>query len=239
MFTNYNAWQRFWLVWSMPIGASLALALAVFWQRRRPLGQPGVLLGLLVLAGGMKLLHRLTLSWPYWSVQFTADVNWFQAPLHWQQAPGRLAVGFGVGLLLASVISMASRRVEVEVQVRQLLPMIQTVAGGLSISLLVLWLLIGHQTHYSYTAEASNIQAQEYEDRLAELRGRQIRAGMPAETAGRQAISLFYRSLNLQADNLTYAEMYGVFGEVSLLLAGLVLLTMGWAKIVHERELQS
>jgi hypothetical protein len=235
MFANYNAWQRFWLVWSMPLGAALALALAVFWQRRRPLGWPGVLLGLLFLAGGMGLLHRLTLSWPYWSLQYTADVNWFQAPLHWQQAPGRLVVGFGVGLLLVALTSLASRRAEVEVHVRQLLPVIQTVAGGFSISLLVLWLLIGHQTHYSYTAEASSIQVQEYAARLVDLRERQIHAGVPAETANRQAMSLFYRSVNLQADNLTYAEMYGVFGAAALFLAGVVLLRMAWDWLPQPR----
>jgi MFS family permease len=238
MFVNYNAAQRFWLVWSMPIGAALALVLTVFWQRRRRLGLTGILLALLILAGGMSMLNQLTLSWPYWSVQQLNDVNWFLAPLHWEQAPGRLVIGFGVGLLLASVNALASRRAEVEVHVRQVLPVVQTVAGGFSISLLVLWLIVGHQTHYSYTAEASSIQAQEYAARISDLRDRQIRAGVPPAMADRQALSLLYRSVNYQADNLTYAEMYGVFCVASLLLAGLVLLTMvrNWLRRVWRRK---
>jgi DHA2 family multidrug resistance protein len=228
LFVNYNAWQRFWLVWSMPIGSSLALIVALFWQRRRPLGWLGVLAGLGILAAGMALLNRLTLSWPFWLVQNVIDLNWFQAPLHWQQAPGRLVVGFGLGLLLASINSASARRPEVELRVRQLLPVTQTVAGGFSISLLVTWVMIGHQTHYSWTAEASSIQAQEYSARLSELREQQIRAGVPPASAERQALTLLYRSVNYQADNLTYAGMYALFGKAALLLAGLVLLARIW-----------
>jgi hypothetical protein len=205
----------------MPLGVALALGLANLWLRRAPLGLGGALCGLLFLAGGMHLLHRVTMDWPYWLVHNPVELNWFQAPLHWQLAPGRIIMGFDLGLLLASVTALVSHRTSVEIHVRQLLPVIQTLSGGFAIGLLVTWLLIGHQTQYSYVAEAGAIQAQEFSTRIAEVREMLTRSGLPPDAAGRQALSLFSRAIYYQADNLVYAKIYGAFCESALALAGL------------------
>jgi hypothetical protein len=231
LFVNYNVWQRSWLVWSMPLGVALALGLASLWLRRAPLGRVGALLGLLSLAAGMSLLNRVTMEWPYWLVQNSMELNWFQAPLHWEQTPGRIVTGFGLGLLMASVTNMASRRADVEIHVRQLLPVVQTISGGLAIGVLVTWLLTGHQTHYSYTAEASTIQAQEYSTRMSDMREALIRSGLTRDVADRQTLSMFSKAVHYQADNLTYAEMYGTFCESALVLAGLVILSITWSRL--------
>jgi MFS family permease len=230
LFVNYNVWQRSWLVWSMPLGVALALGLASLWLRRAPLGRVGALVGLLFLAAGMSLLNRVTMEWPYWLVQNSMELNWFQAPLHWEQAPGRVITGFGLGLLMASVTNLASRRTDVEIHVRQLLPVVQTISGGLAIGVLVTWLLTGHQTHYSYTAEASTIQAQEYSTRMSDMREALIRSGLTRDVADRQTLSLFSKAVHYQADNLTYAEIYGAFCESALVLAGLVTLAIVWGR---------
>jgi hypothetical protein len=61
-----------------------------------------------------------------------------------------------------------------------------------------------------------------------------VRAGVPPATAERQALTELYFSVNYQADNLTDAEMCGVFGTASLVLAGLVLLGLGGRRLRRE-----
>jgi hypothetical protein len=238
LFINYSVWQRSWLVWSMPLGVAAALGIATLWLRRARLGLGGALCGLLLLASGMYLLNRMTTGWPFWLVQNTGDLNWFQAPLHWQQAPGRLLVGFGLGLLLASVTATASRSAPVELCIRQLFPVLQTVAGGLSIGLLVTWLLVGRQVQYSYVADSvGTIQAQELAQRLSDLRQDLIHSGIPPAAADRQALSLVYRAVNYQADNLVYADIYGAFATTTLALAGIVLCAIVWRRLRHQGPL--
>jgi MFS family permease len=219
---NFNVWQRFWLVWSMPLGVALALAIADLWLRRRPLGSGGAISGLLILALGMWLLNRTTMEWPFWRVENISDLNWFNAPLHWELAPGRTVTGFGLGWLFASITAMVSRQTRIELQMRQLFPVVQTMAGGLAIGLLVTWLIIGHQTQYVYVSEnVGNTQAVELSTQMGRLQELIAQAGSPDSIAQSKARSLYYKAVNYQADNLTYAEMYGGFCEAALFLAGL------------------
>ena len=234
---NYDVWQRSWLVWSMPIGTALALAIASLWLRRRPLGSGGAVSGLLILALGMWLLNRTTMDWPFWRVENTMHLNWFMAPLHWQLAPGRIVTGFGLGWLFASLTAMVSRRTSVELHIRQLFPVFQTMAGGLSIGLLVTWLIIGHQTQYVYVSEnVGTTQAAELSAEMARLQEVLVQSGASPSVAERKARSLFYRAVNYQADNLTYAEMYGSFCQAALLLAGITIVGTLARRVLHPRS---
>lgn len=237
LFVNLDVWQRSWLVWSMPIGVALALGLAALWLRRTSLGRGAIFFGLVVLAAGMYLLHQQTMGWPYWDVQNVQDLHWYRAPLWWQLAPGRIVAGFGLGWLMASVTALASPRPAVELHVRQLFPVVQTLAGGLAIGVLVTWLMIGHQVQYSYTSEnVGTFQTQELSQRLPEWQDELVQHGASPAAAGRQALALIYKGVNYQAYNQTYAEFYAGFGAVALTLAIFVALVGVW-QYAKNREI--
>ena len=107
---NFSTWQRSWLIWSLPLGVATCLVIGrLTWQRWRiRLGLPGAIAGLLILAAGMFHSYQLTLDWPYWQIQNVADLNWFPAPQHWELAPGRFVMGFGIGLFMIAMETMAS-----------------------------------------------------------------------------------------------------------------------------------
>ncbi len=62
---NFSPWMRSWLIWSLTLGSTAALALGrIVWRTRSP-GFTGATLGLAVLAGGMSLSHHNTINWPF------------------------------------------------------------------------------------------------------------------------------------------------------------------------------
>ena len=183
------------------------------------LGLPGAIVGLLILAGGMFSLHETTLDWPYWQIQNVVDLNWFQAPQHWELAPGRFLVGLGIGLFMFAMDTMFSPDPEREETIRPFLLVTQFFGGGIGIGLLISFLLISHPIQYSYVADRDYIQAEEFAERRAVLRDALNQAGEPAPD--RQAEVLLYRTVNYESDNLVFAEIYATFMVASLGLAAL------------------
>ena len=103
LLVNFSPWMRSWLIWSLTLGSTAALALGrIVWQKRSP-GFAGAALGLIVLAGGMSLSHHNTMNWPFWRLLNTVEFNWFAAPQHWQLAPPRFLMGFGSGMVLLAM----------------------------------------------------------------------------------------------------------------------------------------
>ena len=232
LLVNFSPWQRSWLVWSMPLGvATSLLAARLAMQRWRiSLGLPGAIVGLLILAGGMFSLHQTTLEWPYWQIQNVVDLNWFQAPQHWELAPGRFLVGLGLGLFMFAMDTLFSPDPEREETIRPFLLVTQFFGGGIGIGLLISFLLISHPIQYSYVADRDYIQAEEFAERRAVLRDALNQAGEPAPD--RQAEVLLYRMVNYESDNLVFAEIYATFMVASLSLAGLCsgLLVWNWLR---------
>ena len=232
MFVNFSPWQRSWLVWSMALGVATGLLTARLATQsgRISLGLPGAIVGLLILAGGMFWLHQTTLEWPYWQILNVVDLNWFQAPQHWELAPGRFLVGLGIGLFMFAADSMFSPDPEREQWVRPILLVLQFFGGSLGMGLLISFLLIGHPMQYSYVADRDYIQAQELAERRTMLRDALSQAGEQAPD--RQAEVLLYRAANYESDNLVYAEIYATFMVASLSLAGLCsgLLVWNWLR---------
>ncbi len=231
MIVNFSPWQRSWLVWSMPMGVATGLLSArQVMQRWRLLrGLPGAIAGLLLLAGGMFSLHETTLAWPYWQVQNVVDLNWFQAPQHWELAPGRFLVGLGLALFMFSIDILFSPDSEREETIRPFLLVTQFFGGAIGIGLLISFLLISHQIQYSYVADRSYIQAEEFAERRAVLRDALNQAGESAPD--RQAEVLMYRMVNYESDNLVFAEIYATFMAASLSLAGLCSGLLVWNRL--------
>jgi hypothetical protein len=214
---NFSPWMRSWLIWSLTLGSTAALALGrIVWQRRSP-GFAGAALGLLVLAGGMSLSHYNTMNWPFWSLLNTVEFNWFAAPQHWQLAPPRFLMGFGSGMVLLAMTTCTSPEPLREARIRPLLQVAQFAGGTLSVGVLVTVLLAGHQFQYSYVADRGFIQAAERRDRDARLAA-QVATVSPS-AAGQQARALEFLAVNYEADNLVFATIYGGFLVASLVLA--------------------
>jgi MFS family permease len=217
LLVNFSPWMRSWLIWSLTIGSTAALALGrIVWRKRSP-GFAGAALGLLVLAGGMSLSHHNTMNWPFWRVLNTVEFNWFAAPQHWQLAPPRFLMGFGSGMVLLAMTTRTSREPNREARIRPLLQVAQFAGGTLSVGVLVTVLLAVHQIQYSYVADRGFIQAAEVGDRNSRLAAHIAAAG--AGAAVRQSEALQFQAVNYQADNLVFASIYGGFLVASLVLA--------------------
>ncbi len=217
LLVNFSPWMRSWLIWSLTLGSTAALALGrIVWQKRSP-GFAGAALGLLVLAGGMSLSHRNTMNWPFWSLLNTVEFNWFAAPQHWQLALPRFLMGFGSGMVLLAMTTCTSPEPLREARIRPLLQVAQFAGGTLSVGVLVTVLLAAHQLQYSYVADRGFIQAVERGDRNSRLAAHVATAG--AGAAARQAEALEFRAVNYEADNLVFATIYGGFLVASLVLA--------------------
>jgi hypothetical protein len=217
LLVNFSPWMRSWLIWSLTIGSTAALALGrIVWQKRSP-GFAGAALGLLVLAGGMSLSHHNTMNWPFWSLLNTVEFNWFAAPQHWELALPRFLMGFGSGMVLLAMTTRTSPEPLREARIRPLLPVAQFAGGTLSVGVLVTVLLAGHQLQYSYVADRGFIQAVERGDRNSRLAAHLTAVGSSA--AARQAETLEFRAVNYEADNLVFASIYGGFLVASLALA--------------------
>jgi MFS family permease len=227
---NLSSWQRALLIWPMPIGIAVSLALSQLrWGHRRlPLGLPGAVAGLLFLAGGLYLCFRQTMEWPYWQVLDSLELNWFPAPTGWQLAPGRFLMGLGVGLSMLAADTLHSPDPQREQEVRPFLLVGQFLGGGIAAGVFVNFLLIGHPVHYSYAADRAYIQAEELAQRQAALSDELRRSGAPAPE--RAADALLYRFVNYEADNLVYATIYAAFLAASLVLAGVCLVLWVWRR---------
>ncbi|MGO9464413.1 MAG: hypothetical protein ACLQVF_09700 [Isosphaeraceae bacterium] len=228
---NFSSLQRSWLIWSLPLGVATSLAASRTVRRRwrASLGLPGAIAGLLVLAGGMFGAHQKTIDWPYWQIANVIDLNWFQAPQHWELAPARFLTGLGIGLFMISMDTMVSPDPEREEKVRPRLLVVQFYGGGIGIAVLVNCFLIGHPTQYSYTADRDTIQAAEFAQRRAVLRDALGQAGDPAPD--RKAEVLLYRFVNYEADNLVFAEIYATFTAAALVLAASCLALLVWNRV--------
>jgi hypothetical protein len=228
---NFSSWQRAWLIWPMPIGIAVSLALAhLRWRHHRVvLGLPGAVVGLLLLAGGLYLSYQRTMDWPFWQVLDTLDLNWFPAPSHWELAPSRFLMGLGVGLFMIAGDTLSSPDAECEEKVRPFLPVVQFLGGGLAVGVFVNFLLIGHPIHYSYSADRDYIQADELAQRQTVLRDELRRSGEAAPE--RAAESLLYRFVNYEADNLVFASIYASFLVTTLALAGISLALWAWRRL--------
>ena len=217
LLVNFSPWMRSWLIWSLTLGSTAALALGrIVWQKRSP-GFAGAALGLLVLAGGMSLSHRNTMNWPFWSLLNTVEFNWFAAPQHRELALPRFLMGFGSGMVLLAMTTCTSPEPLREARIRPLLQVAQFAGGTLSVGVLVTVLLAVHQLQYSYVADRGFIQAVERGDRNSRLAAHVAMAG--AGAAARQAEALEFRAVNYEADNLVFAAIYGGFLVASLVLA--------------------
>jgi hypothetical protein len=218
---NFSSWQRAWLIWPMPIGIAVGLALSqARWRGRSlTLGLPGAIAGLLILAGGLYLSLERTLGWPFWQVLNTIDLNWFPAPQHWELAPERFLMGLGVGLFMIAMDGLVSPDPQREEKVRPFLLVLQFLGGGIGAAVLINFLLIGHQVHYSYSSDRDYIQADEIAQRSAVLRDALRAAGDSAPE--RSADVLLYRFVNYEADNLVFASIYAAFLVAALVLAGI------------------
>ncbi len=225
---NFSSLQRSWLIWSLPLGVATSLAASRTVRRRWriSLGLPGAIVGLLVLAGGMLAAHQKTIDWPYWQITNVIDLNWFQAPQHWELAPARFLTGLGIGLFMISMDAMVSPDPEREEKVRPRLLVMQFYGGGVGIAVLVNCFLIGHPTQYSYTADRDTIQAEEFAQRKSALRDALRQAGDPAPD--RKAEVLLFRFVNYEADNLVFAEIYATFTAAALGLAALCVALLAW-----------
>ena len=217
LLVNFSPWMRSWLIWSLTIGSTAALALGrIVWQKRSP-GFAGAALGLLVLAGGMSLSHHNTMNWPFWSLLNTVEFNWFAAPQHWELALPRFLMGFGSGMVLLAMTTRTSQEPLREARIRPLLQVAQFAGGTLSVGVLVTVLLAEHQVQYSYVADRGFIQAVERGDRNSRLAAHLATAG--ADTPERRAEALDFQAANYEADNLVFATIYGGFLVASLVLA--------------------
>ncbi len=229
---NFSAWQRSWLVSSLPLGVATSLVIAhLAWQRWRiGTGLPGAIAGLLILSAGMFHSHQLTLDWPHWQIQNVADLNWFPAPQHWELAPGRFVMGLGIGWFMFAMDTMASPDPEREARIHPFLLVTQFYGSGIGIAVLANFFLIGHPIHYSYVADRDFIQAEEFAQRRAVLREALSQAGEPAPD--RQAEVLLYRTVNYESDNLVFAQIYATFMAAALGLAALCsgLLVWNWLR---------
>jgi hypothetical protein len=227
---NLSSWQRALLIWPTPIGIAVALVLShVRWRGRHlRLGLPGAATGLLLLAGGLYLSYRLTMDWPYWEVRDTLDLNWFAAPDIRQLAPGRFLMGLGIGLFMVAADTLHSPDPKRESEVRPYFLVGQFLAGGLAAGVLVNFVLIGHQVHYSYATDRSWIQADELAQRQADLGDELRRGGAPDPERGAEV--LLYRFVNYEADNLTFATMYAALLVAALALAGVCLVLWAWRR---------
>jgi MFS family permease len=236
--TNLCSWQRALLIWPMPIGIAAALALSQLrWRGRHlKLGLAGAFAGLLCLAGGLYLSYRLTMEWPYWDLRAPTDLNWFAAPTARELLPGRFLMGLGVGLLMLAADTLYSADPQREETVRPYLPVMQFLGGGLAAGVLINFLLIGRQVHYSYAADRAWIQAGEMAQRQAEWADELRRAGAASPERGAEV--LLYRSVNYEADNLSFASIYAAFLVASLALAAtcLVLWVWRWRERPHPVE---
>ena len=169
LLVNFSPWMRSWLIWSLTLGSTAALALGrIVWQKRSP-DFAGAALGLLVLAGGMSLSHRNTMNWPFWSLLNTVEFNWFAAPQHRELALPRFLMGFGSGMVLLAMTTCTSCEPLREARIRPLLRVAQFAGGTLSVGVLVTVLLAAHQLQYSYVADRGFIQAVERGDRNSRL----------------------------------------------------------------------
>jgi hypothetical protein len=224
LLVNFGPFMRSWLIWSLPIGAATALAVDRLVRRSGTTGYGFATFGLLVLAGGMALSHRRTLSWPFWQVLNTVEFNWFAAPQHWQLALPRFLMGFGSAVVLLAMMGHACREPANEAKVRPFLQVAQFSGGVLAIGVLATYLLVGHQIHYSYTADRGFIQSVEQDDRRQRLANALASGG--STQSDRQAETLLFRGVNYEADNLIFADIYGAFFVASSALAGLCL--VGW-----------
>jgi hypothetical protein len=217
LLVNFSPWMRSWLIWSLTIGSTAALALGrIVWPKRSP-GSAGAALGLVVLAGGMSLSHYNTMNWPFWNLLNTVEFNWFAAPQHWQLAFPRFLMGFGSGMVLLAMTTWTSPEPHREARIRPLLQVAQFAGGTLSVGALVTVLLAAHQLQYAYVADRGFIQAIERGDRNARLAAYLDTAG--AGASARQAETLEFRAVNYEADNLVFAAIYGGFLVTSLVLA--------------------
>jgi MFS family permease len=219
LLVNFSPWMRSWLIISLTIGSTAALAIGrIIWQKRSP-GFAGAALGLLVLATGMRLSHNNTMNWPFWSLLNTVEFNWFAAPQHWQLAPARFLMGFGSGMVLLAMTTRASTDPRREARIRPLLQVAQFAGGTLSVGALVTVLLAVHQVEYSYAADRGFIQAVESGDRNSRLAAYLGRVGASASAPARQAEALEFRAVNYESDNLVFAMIYGGFLLSSLVLS--------------------
>jgi hypothetical protein len=235
---NFSSWQRVWMIWPMPIGIAVSLALSqVPWRGGRPLGLPSAAFGLLLLAGGLYHSHQQTMDWPFWHILDTRDLNWFMAPTHWELAPGRFLMGLGIGLLMISVEQLASHDAQREATVQPFLPVVQFLGGGLATGVFVNFLLIGHPVHYSYSADRDYIQADEFAQRRSDLRDDFARQGEADPERATEV--LLYRFINYETENLVFATIYATFLVASLLLAGVCLALWMWLRLRKWRELPS
>jgi hypothetical protein len=225
---NFSSWQRTWLIWPVPIGIAVALAISQLRWRHRPpaLGLPGAVLGLLLLAGGLYLSYQQTMDWPYWQVLDTLDLNWFPAPLHWQLAPGRFLIGLGIGLFVLAADTLFSPDPVREEKVRSFMLVMQFLGGGIATGVFINFLLIGHAVHYSYSADRDYIQAEELADRQQRLSAALREAGEAAPD--RAAETLLFRFVNYEAENLVFATMYAAFLAAALVLASMCLALWVW-----------
>jgi hypothetical protein len=233
LLVNFSPFMRSWLIWSLPLGAAMAFAFErLVWRSRSP-GYGGAAGGLIVLAGGMALSHWTTMNWPFWQVLNTVEFNWFAAPQHWQLALPRSLMGFGSAMVLLSMTGHASRDPEHEARIRPFLEPAQFLGGALSIGVLVSYLLIGHQIHYSYAADRGFIQSVEQNDRRHRLADALASGG--STQSDRQAETLLFRGVNYVADNLVFAGIYSGFLVVSSALAGLCLLAQFFEQRGRDR----
>ncbi|SIO59844.1 hypothetical protein SAMN05444166_6186 [Singulisphaera sp. GP187] len=231
MIVNLSSWQRTWLIWPLPIGIAISLAVSrLRWHHRRViLGLPGTILGLLLLAGGIHLCYQQMMEWPYWDIRDVVDLNWFPAPGQWELAPGRLLMGLGIGLFMVAMDAQVSPDPEREVTVRPFLNVVQFIGGGIAAAVLVNFLIIGHKIHYSYSADRDTIQAEELSQRGVLLSDMLRQAGQPAPD--RSAEVLLYRFVNYEADNLVFATIYVAFFLTALILAGVFVGLWIWRRM--------
>ena len=162
------------------------------------------------------------MSWPFWEVLNTVEFHWFAAPQHWQLAVPRFLMGFGSATVLLSMTGHAIRDPRDEAKVRPFVQVAQFSGGALGIGVLVTYLLVGHQIHYSYAADRGFIQSVEHDDRRQRLADALTAAG--STRSARQTETLLHRGVNYEADNLVFAEIYAGFFVASTALAGLCLL---------------
>jgi hypothetical protein len=225
---NLSSWQRSLLIWSLPLGVATSLVVVrlATLRWRISLGLPGAIAGFSILAGGLFHSYQGTLDWPYWQIQNVADLNWFPAPQSWELAPGRFLMGLEIGLFMVAMDTMTSPDPAREERIRPLLLVLQFYGGGIAASLMVNCFLIGHPIHYSYVADREFIQAGEFAERRAVLRDALSQAGEPEPD--RQAEVLLYRTVNYEADNLVFADIYAAFMVASLGLAVLCSGLLAW-----------
>jgi len=218
---NYSSWQRVWLIWPLPIGVAVGLSLWELVLRRMPrrLEMPTTILGLLLLAAGLYLCYQRTMEWPYWQPTNVFDLDWFPAPQHWELAPGRFLMGFGIGLFMMAMNVWSSPDPAREKKIESLLPVMQFFGGGIAAALLINFLLIGHLVHYSYSADRDYLQAQEIRQRQTDLGDTLRNTG--AVAADRTTQALLYRGVRYEADNLVFATIYATFLAAALVLAGM------------------